>query len=108
VNKFEVIIGLIVILAVVGIYLSIGLAHSNLYDFDDYCCTHMSRNIEDFLEAYYIPVEVITGHNYEEKEYGHMWVRVLGVNIDSVTLLPLDLKGMYPDDIEVYDDYEDW
>ena len=87
-------------------YLLICFTHSTMYDIDTYCCRHMSRDIEDTLEAIGIPVIIVTGANdYNER---HMWIRIGIIDVDSVSLLPFLSPYSYPRDMKFFNDYDDY
>ena len=44
--------------------------HASLYVTDTYCCRHMSRDIEDFLES--LGVDVLIRIGYVNESCGHM------------------------------------
>jgi len=85
------------------------IAHYSMYDNDTYDCKHMSRDLEDKLESWGIPVTICIGY-IENLSSGHMWIKVFGINIDSVSLLP-DENSEYCNlrmEFNDYQDYLDW
>lgn len=86
-------------------YMIIGYGHSMLYNPDVYVCRHMSRDIEDQLESFGIPVVIIRASNHNNSE-AHMWVKILGVDFDSVSLTPY-LFG-YTNKRAEFADYQDY
>ena len=87
-------------------YCIIGYGHSLLYKEDVYVCRHMAQDIEDMLESVGIPVKIITASNANMSK-GHMWVSILGVEFDSVTLLPY-CTFKYTENKEIYNDYQEY
>src|SRR4030042_1305593 len=70
----------------------VSVVHGAMYDKEFYCCRHMSRDIEFVLEKLGLDVKLISG---SDKEYNsHMWVRVNGLDWDSVYLVPGFFDGM--------------
>jgi len=90
------------------VYVTIGLGHSMFYKNDVYVCRHMSRDIEDNLETVGIPVTIVRASN-DDNSKAHMWIKILGVEFDSVTLMPY-LFGYSNDRVEYndYEEYEKW
>jgi hypothetical protein len=106
---FEV-IGIVLLL-----YGSIALAHGLSYVPDQYVCHHMARDIEDMLEPYGIEVTIVTGwsglKNGTEKtngSRGHAWIKIWGIDIDSVWLVPAPLRLEYPYKGKEYADYTEY
>lgn len=87
-------------------YVIIGHAHSLLYEPDVYVCRHMSQDIEDQLEYFGLPVTIVRAANHDNSE-AHMWVRVLGVEFDSVYLIPY-YSFTYTEDRTEFVDYDDY
>lgn len=65
----------------------------------------MSKDIECFVERLGIPVKIIRGEN---ETHGHMWVSILGVDIDSVTLLYRNNRKDYPLKLTEFDSFSDY
>jgi len=91
------------------LYFSIGILHSLMYSSPNYVCRHMARDLEDMFEYLYIDTKIEVGWN---KNYtvGHMWIKVFGIQLDSVTLFPYnpDWFGyVHTREFESYEDYED-
>lgn len=87
-------------------YLIIGVGHVSLYEPDVYVCRHMARDIEDYLELLRIPVTLIRASNHNNSE-AHMWVRVCGIEFDSVCLLPY-YSFTYTENRTEFNDYQDF
>jgi hypothetical protein len=65
----------------------------------------MSRDIEFFVEHLGIPVKIVRGQN---ENNGHMWVNILGLDIDSVTLLHRNNREKYSIKIIEFNSYDDY
>jgi hypothetical protein len=103
-NKYA---GIILILLFVCLnYLIIGCGHTMLYEPGVYSCRHMARDIEDHLESFGIPVTIIRGQNHNNTK-AHMWIRVLGIEFDSVYLMPF-VSSKYTSLRYEFDDYQDY
>lgn len=85
-------------------YCIIGIGHAMLYEPDAYTCRHMARDIEDTLESMGIDVTIVTGRNHNNSK-GHMWVKIFGVDFNSVTLMPY-YPTTYKYRIYEFKDYE--
>ena len=91
------------------IWLMLGVVVSFRYDKERYNCKHFSKDAENILESIGIPVEIVTGQPKEVNKRGHMWVRILGIDLEPQCLLfPFPNSLMYPRDITVYEDYKDY
>ena len=88
-------------------YLIIGYGHSLLYEEDVYVCRHMSRDLEDSLESVGIPVTIIIASNHNNSK-AHMWIKVLGIELDSVYLTPYSGYDNNRFEFDDYDDYLKW
>jgi len=97
---------LLSVLLTTTIYQSLSIYQRSRYDIDNYCCRHMSRDIEKVFEGFGISTTIVCGYNFTEGS-GHMWVNVFGIDIDSVTLYPFDPTLEY-ESINYYMSYEDW
>ena len=81
-----------------------------LYEKDVYVCRHMARDIEDYLELFGIPVTIIRATSNHNNSKAHMWVRVLGIEFDSICLTPY-FPIEYTANRYEFDDYQcylDW
>lgn len=95
----------ILIVCCVGLVVCIAsLAQQLRYNKEEYCCHHMARDIEDVLEGFNIPVIIVRGEN---SEAGHVWVKVYGREIDSITLFPIE-PDKYSEGRMEFDDYQDY
>ncbi len=76
------------------------------YSEDRYVCSHMARDVEDVLEFLGVDTQVVVGQNKIVGEPGHVWLRVNGVDIDSVWLIPWywNVKE-FQRDLRVYEDF---
>ena len=96
----------LVILVVILMWLSIGVSHRLIiYDRGNYNCTHMSRDFEDVVESFGIPVTLIRGSNDNN---GHMWVKVFSIEFDTVFLIPFPQHLRFPKSQHEFDDWEDY
>ena len=95
----------VIILVIIAAYLCLCLAHGMQYDRNIYCCRHMSSDLEDTIESIGIPVEIVVGYT---KPDAHMWIRIAGIDIDSVYLIPYPNSAIYKYNQTVYDDYNDY
>lgn len=80
--------------------------HTSLYVTDTYCCRHMSRDIEDFLES--LGIDVLIRVGYVNDSCGHMWVEVFGIEFDSVDLRLRQNSIKYNKWQRTYNDYKEW
>lgn len=97
-----------IILIIISCYLVVSAYHAMGYKDGVYVCRHMARDIEDALEKTGIDVQVVSGKNVNGKT-SHMWVKIYGLDVDSVTLLPMSfLINKKYINIKVYDDYKLW
>ena len=76
------------------------------YDLEDYNCRHMSRDEELFLESLGFNVTLVVGQPVFT-EYGHMWIRIGGVDVDSVLFVPFIDRFVY-EDLKTYKSYNDY
>lgn len=97
----------IVVLIVIACYVATGIIHASAYEKDVYVCRHMARDLEDTLETIGLEVKLVSGKKTQEKT-GHLWISVYGLEIDSVTLMPMSLLNEKYDNISTYDDYRTW
>lgn len=96
----------LVILVVILMWLSIGVSHRFImYDIDDYSCRHMSRDFEDAVESFGIPVTLVRGSNDNS---AHMWVKVFSIEFDTVFLIPFPEHLRFPKRQCEFDDWEDY
>lgn len=95
-----------IVLFVVLNYLIIGCGHAMLYEPGVYACKHMARDIEDYLELLGIPVTIIRATNHNDSK-AHMWVRVFGIEFDSVCLTP-HYSFTYTENRTEFVDYQDY
>lgn len=94
------------ILVVVIMWLSIGVLHRFImYDSDNYDCRHMSRDFEDVVESFGIPVTLMRG---QSENGGHLWVKVIGVEFSAVYLIPFPEHIFSPDLQIEFNDWEDY
>lgn len=101
---------LFVFLVVMSSYLAFCAYHASGYVPDVYVCHHMARDLEDSFESLGMDTKIIYGKN-ADGDGAHLWVSVNGLEIDSVTLLPMSLVklcGKKYFDIREYDDYMSW
>ena len=90
----------------IQLYVITGLLHGLLlYDLGKYDCRQMSRDFEDCVESIGIPVDIVRGENGDD---AHVWVSIYGIEFDSVFLLPFPNHMMFPENISVYEEYEDY
>lgn len=91
---------------VVIIYSSICICHHSLYSKPDYVCRHMARDIENDLEWFGLDVTIVRGNMTEG---GHRWFKVLGVEFDSISLLPwFIVSGCYnTENVTYYNSHEE-
>ena len=80
-----------------GIYRCVFVYHE-----PNYVCKQMSRDIEDQLEQVGIPVVIMKG---TAAESAHMWIKIFGIEFDSVTLFPFPNSLVYHDAVVEYHDY---
>ena len=97
---------LVVLLLTLTAYQAISYAHYSLYDYDNYNCSHMSRDLEKYLEFIGFDVKIMVGI-YSQSNTGHMWIKVYNVHIDSVTLYPFDPTNNDYDYIKEYESFID-
>lgn len=85
------------------IYFVLGLHHSFMYRDPDYVCRHMARDLEINLEKIGIDTVIVSNGDY-------MWIKVFGVEFDSVSLLPMVfVRSNYGNgSLEYYNSYEEW
>jgi len=93
---------IIITLSIAFIWSSIGGLHALGYDKENYNCKEMSRNLEDILEAIGIPVTIVYGQN---DVVGHMWIRIVGLDIDSVFIIPCPNSALFPELQMEFNDY---
>lgn len=98
---------ILVALLVVFCYVAAGIIHASAYKEDVYVCRHMARDLEDRLESVGLDVKLVSGQNVNGKT-GHLWISVYGLEVDSVTLLPMSLMNKEYVNITIYDDYRVW
>lgn len=79
------------------------------YNPDAYVCVHMARDVEDVFEFMGVDTQIVIGQSIYAGETGHAWVRVNGIDIDSVWLIPhyWRLKN-FQRDVIVYDDFRQY
>ena len=100
---------IIIILIILLSYMLMSLVHASTYDRQTNNCTHMSERWEDILERVGFNVTICVGYLHDNWTNGHMWIRVYGVSIDSVSLLPIHLTHPeYKECYRQYNDFEDW
>jgi len=98
---------IIIIVLSSSIFIAYQIRHLQ-YNDEPYVCTHMARDLEDTLESMGIDTKIVVGYK-NEGIGGHMWVRVNGVDIDSVSFIPFYWKLKdYQRDRVVYDDFKDY
>lgn len=104
-----------VILVALLLYGAFAVAHGLQYDPDSYVCHHMARDMEDLLESFGIEVIIVTGWNNLKNgteittgSKGHAWIKVAGIDIDSVWLVPFPMRWEYPYKGKEYNDYTDY
>ena len=104
-----------VILVALLLYGAFAAAHGLQYDPENYVCHHMARDMEDLLESFGIKVTIVTGWNnltngteITSGSNGHAWIKVGGIDIDSVWLIPFPMRWQYPHKGKEYDDYTDY
>jgi len=83
-------------------YLFCSVHHGFLYDDPDYVCRHMARDLENNLESLGIDTEIVSNGD-------HMWIKVFGIEFDSVSLLPGFAVSTCTENrnITVYNNYEE-
>lgn len=86
-------------------YSSLVISQHMRFHRPDYVCRQMARDIEDTLETIGISTTIVTGSNNES---GHVWIKIFGVDVDSVNLFPMNNRETYPQDLREYNDYEDF
>ena len=86
------------------LFLFISISHRLIYRNPDYVCYHMSRDLEDFLEGTGLNVKIIRGYSLSKDEC-HVWIKVDGIDIDSVWLLPLPNSQIFSNSMQEFDDY---
>lgn len=89
------------------IYLSACLVHAIPYSEPDYMCTHMSRDLEDFMEIFGLDVKILIGGNPDSGSR-HCWIKIGAVEFDSVYPVPWFNSLIYTVDADEFDDYKDY
>ena len=102
-NKI-ILASLIIILASCQVTAIAKTKHFESYNYPNYVCRHMAQDLEDRIESFGVPVIIVRGRN-ETKDMGHVWIKVFGIEIDSITLERKDNRKLYPDNITEYWDY---
>ena len=98
-----------IILMIFLIYLMTGIIHALMYDVDNYNCRHMSRDLEDFFERCFIDTKIMVGWEGEpHTSIGHMWIKIFGIQFDSVTLFPFHPELYGFSNITEWESYEDY
>lgn len=98
------------LLAIILCYLTVCAWHASGYVPDVYVCRHMARDLEDSFESVGFDVKIIHAKNIDDNR-GHLWISINGLEIDSITLLPMSLiklSGKNYVNIGEYDDYMSW
>ena len=95
----------LVIFVVIVMWLSIGVSHRFIMYSDNYNCTHMSRDFEDVVETFGIPVTLMRGQG---EKGGHLWVKVCGVEFSAIYLIPFPEHIFSPEIQREFDDWEDY
>ena len=75
------------------------------YDIDNYNCRNMSIDIEDMLESIGIDVTIVRGT--DDDKNGHMWVKIFGIEFDSVYLMPF-MTDKYHNKKREFNDYNEY
>lgn len=99
------------VLAVICIFvLAIFLTQMVRYNEEVYCCRHMARDEEAFLEGLGFDVKIVTGMTSPDAKKSHAWISVNlfghDVHFDSVGLMPF-LCFMYNEDVRYFDSYDE-
>lgn len=76
------------------------------YDIDNYCCVEMSRDEEKYLEGLGIDTQIVRG-NHRFEDGAHLWIRIGGLDIDSVLFYPL-LHPLIYENMMVFDSFGDF
>jgi hypothetical protein len=104
-----------VFIMLLAMYLCVAAMHGVQYKPGEYVCHHMARDLEDTLESFGFDVQIVVGWSDEsirgkraEGSSGHAWIKINGVEFDSVWLVPYILGNEYPYDRKIYNDYVDY
>ena len=82
-------------------YLFCSLHHSFMYSDPDYVCRHMARDLESNLEKIGLDVKLVSNHK-------HMWISISGIEIDSVSFIPMYFYPHNQDNITTYESYGEY
>ena len=88
------------------IYLLACFVHAIPYSNPDYVCTHMSRDLEDFIEFFGFDVKLLIGGDPTGSR--HCWIKIGAVEFDSVYPVPCFNSLIYTVDADEFDDYKDY
>ena len=77
------------------------------YKVDVYDCSEMSRDLEDWFEGFGLDTVLVRGKRVPGDSVSHLWVRVCGVDIDSVLFLPVYPCVRNPYGRVCFDDYDE-
>jgi len=98
----------LVIIIILIAFLFTVLYRQSIYDEKTYNCRYMSRDLENILEGQLgIDTQIIVAWN-SDYSAGHMWIRIGGVDIDSVSLIPYILTLEYTENTLIFNNYSDW
>ncbi len=82
------------------------------YNSEIYVCRHMARDIEEWLTPLGFNVTLVVGKDQPHmgmESNGHMWVKINGIPIDSVYLLPYFVSySPFKHRVMEFDTYEDY
>lgn len=78
-----------VLFLMMSVYFAISQIHALTYDRETNCCRHMAAREFRFFKKLGFDVQYIIGGYSNTSIPGHAWIRVFGIDIDSVTLLPM-------------------
>lgn len=86
-------------------FLLISLFHQMDYERGVYDCKHMSRDLEDLLETFFVETTIIVCTYNDTNKTGHCFIEIFGIGIDSVSLLPRNRERY--DQVYRFDDFSD-
>lgn len=81
--------------------------HGLSYHEPDYMCAQMARDLEKTLESIGLDVKIMSGYSPIRQE-GHVWIKVYGIEIDSIWLLPIKNSHVYNYNLHEFDNYDDF
>ena len=97
----------IILILLLTLSLTTVVSHGLSYHEPDYMCTQMTRDLEQILESIGLDVKIMSGYSPAKQE-GHIWIKVYGIEIDSVWLLPVKNSDIYNYNLHEFDSYSDF